>query len=287
VSARGPVLSVRDLRIEFRGDHGTVRAVDGVDLDLVPGRVAGLVGESGSGKSTVAMGIMGLLPRAGRVVGGRVEHGGRDLLRLRESEMRRLRGTAIAMIFQDPMTSLTPWLSVRTQLFEALRAHLHLDRGECEARARELLDAVGIPDPAAALDKYPHEFSGGQRQRVLIAIALSCDPDILVADEPTTALDVTVQARILALLKRLQRDRDLAMLLVTHDMGVVAGMCDRVSVMRRGAIVEHAACDDLFANPRHPYTRELLAAVPRFEAPSILGSEGPGARGDGEGGTVP
>jgi ABC-type dipeptide/oligopeptide/nickel transport system ATPase component len=263
-----PLLVVEDLAVEFHGDHGRVLAVDHVSFTLDRGEVLGLVGESGSGKSTIALALLGLLPRAGRVVCGTAHFDGEELLSLPESRRRRLRGARIATVFQDPMTSLTPWLTIRTQLTEQLAAHGRLT-ADADGQCRGLLAAVGLPEPAIALAKYPHEFSGGQRQRIMIAMALSCDPDLIVADEPTTALDVTVQAQILALLQRLQRGRRLALLLVTHDMGVVAGLCDRVAVLRDGRMVETATTEALFANPQHPYTQDLLAVVPRLPGPPV------------------
>lgn len=260
------VLDIEGLTVEFRGDHGTVRAVDQVSLALHPGEVLGLVGESGSGKSTIALAALGLLPRAGHVVAGRARIEGRELLDMGAAERRALRGRRVGMVFQDPMTSLTPWLGVGRQLTEGMQEHLGLDRRTAEARAVSLLEQVGIPTPALRLQDFPHQFSGGQRQRILIAMALACDPVLLIADEPTTALDVTVQAQVLGVLRRLQRERGLATLLVTHDMGVVAAVCDRVAVLYRGRLVELRPVDELFAAPQHPYTRGLLGAVPRLDS---------------------
>lgn len=262
-----PVLTISDLSVAFRGEQGEVRAVDQVDLTLAAGETLGVVGESGSGKSTIALAIMGLLPRAGRVLGGRALFAGSDLLTLKDRALRAIRGKRIAMIFQDPMTSLNPYLRIETQLCEGMQEHLKLSRDDARKRALELLQQVGIPDAASRLRRYPHEFSGGQRQRIMIALALSCEPELLIADEPTTALDVTVQAQILALLKQLQRDRGLSMILVSHDLGVIAGMCDHVAVMHRGKLVEAEHVDALFAAPQHAYTKSLLAAVPRLDSP--------------------
>ena len=259
-----PVLEVTDLRVSFRTDDGVVRAVDGVSYAVRPGEVLGVVGESGCGKSVTNLAVMGLLAKpAGRVDGGSVRFEGRELLGLPEREMRKVRGNRIAMIFQDPMTSLNPFLSVEEQLAEVGVLHLGLTRPQAVARAVELLARVGISDPARRIRAYPHEFSGGMRQRVMIAMALLCDPAVLIADEPTTALDVTIQAQILDLLRELQRERGMAVVLVTHDLGVVAGVADRVVVMYAGQVVEEAPTPALFARPSHPYTSALLRSVPR------------------------
>jgi oligopeptide/dipeptide ABC transporter ATP-binding protein len=261
-----PLLDVRELTTEFRSEDGVVRAVDHVSFDLRRGELLGIVGESGSGKSATSLSIMRLLPPQGRVTHGRVELAGQDLLALPEPAMRALRGARIAMIFQDPMTALNPYLRVGEQLVEGAVLHLGLDARAAEARARALLDRVRIPDAAARLKSYPHELSGGMRQRVMIAMALLCDPDLIIADEPTTALDVTVQAEILQLLNELRRERGLSILLITHDLGVVASTCDRVLVMYAGRVVELASAAELFARPLHPYTLALLRSLPRLDA---------------------
>ena len=266
-----PLLQVEGLSVAFRSDEGgEIAAVRGVDVSIARGQAVGLVGESGSGKSTAALAPIGLLPANGRITGGRVRFDGQDLLRCAPATLRRLRGRRIAVIFQDPMTSLNPYLSIVSQLGEGLRRHLGLSPGRIRRRCQELLEQVGIAVSDERLDAYPHEFSGGQRQRILIAMALACDPDLLIADEPTTALDVTVQAQVLALLKELQERRQLGLLLVTHDMGVVAGMCDEVCVMRDGRFVERAPTERLYVAPEHPYTRMLLGAVPRLHGPRGL-----------------
>ena len=260
------VLSVRDLTTEFVTDGGIVRAVDHVSFDVKKGEVLGIVGESGCGKSVTNLSVLGLLPRPqGRIVAGEVRFGGRDLARATEDELRRIRGNRIAMIFQDPMTCLNPYLTVEEQLAEVGVLHLKLQRPEAVRRAVELLTRVGIPDAARRIRGYPHQFSGGMRQRVMIAMALLCDPDVLIADEPSTALDVTIQAQILELLASLRKERGMAIVLVTHDLGVVAGTCDRVLVMYAGRVVEEAATRDLFARPAHPYTAALLRSVPRLD----------------------
>jgi oligopeptide transport system ATP-binding protein len=263
-----PLLDVRDLRTEFRTDDGVVRAVQGVSFTLARGEVLGIVGESGCGKSVTNLSILGLLPKPqGRVAGGSVLFEGRDLVGLPEREMRKIRGNRIAMIFQDPMTSLNPYLTVEEQLAEVGQLHLGLSRAEAVKRAVDLLARVGISDPARRIRSYPHEFSGGMRQRVMIAMALLCDPAILIADEPTTALDVTIQAQILELLQELRRERGMSIILVTHDLGVVAGVCDRILVMYAGMVVEEAPTRDLFKTPSHPYTLALLRSIPRADAP--------------------
>ena len=262
---REPLLVVDGLRVTFATERGTIHAVNGISFEVGAGETFGLVGESGCGKSVTSLALLGILARAGRVTGGTARFAGRDLLQLRESELQALRGHEIAMIFQDPMTSLNPVLTIGRQIVEALQAHLDLDRRTANARAAELLDQVGIPSPRARLDDYPHQFSGGMRQRAMIAMALACEPKLLIADEPTTALDVTIQAQILELLRSLVAERDTALILITHDLGVVAGMCERVSVMYAGTIVETGTAADLFAHPRHPYTLGLLQSVPRLD----------------------
>jgi oligopeptide transport system ATP-binding protein len=261
------LLSMRDLVVKFRTHDGTVHAVNGVSLDLDEGETLGLVGESGCGKSVTNLAVMRLLPRpAGRIEGGEVIFGGKDLLALDESEMRDLRGKELAMIFQDPMTSLNPVLTIEEQMVETIRAHRKVSRQGARARTLELLNTVGIPQPETRLRNYPHQFSGGMRQRVMIAMALALEPKLLIADEPTTALDVTIQAQVLDLLSRLAAERGTAVILITHDLGVVAGMTRRVNVMYAGYVVEAAATADLFARPRHPYTVGLLHSIPRLDA---------------------
>jgi len=258
------LLEIDDLHIAFTGRSGTVPAVRGVSLTIDRGEVVGLVGESGCGKSVTALAVLRLLPTPpAQIRAAHIAFAGQDLLALPEREMRRMRGHRIAMIFQEPMTALNPVFTIGHQIGESLQIHLGLGRAERRRRAAELLAQVGIADPERRLDDYPHQLSGGQRQRVMIAMALACDPDLLIADEPTTALDVTIQAQILALLNRLQQERGLAVLLITHDMGVVAQTADRVAVMYAGQIVEQATTVDLFAEPRHPYTHGLLASIPR------------------------
>jgi len=265
-SRRGPILEVEDLEVRFATARGTVHAVNGITFDIAPGETLGIVGESGCGKSVTSLAILGILARNGRVTNGRALFGGRDLIRLSDRELREIRGREIAMIFQDPMTSLNPVLTVGRQIREALETHFGMERKEANARAAELLDQVGIPSPDLRLKDYPHQFSGGMRQRAMIAMALACEPKLLIADEPTTALDVTIQAQILDLLRKLVKDRDTALILITHDLGVVAGMCERVNVMYAGLFVEAAPADVIFARPRHPYTLGLLQSVPRLDA---------------------
>lgn len=263
-----PRLLVRDLATEFRTRDGTARAVDGVSFELLPGETLALVGESGCGKTVTALSIMRLLPDSASVAAGSViQFEGRDLLALDDESLRRVRGAGIAMVFQEPTTSLNPVLTVGTQIAETLRAHREVTKAAARHRAVELLDRVGIPDPEGRARQYPHELSGGMQQRVMIAIALACDPGLLIADEPTTALDVTVQAEILELLAELTRASDMSLLLITHDLGIVAGMAERVAVMYAGRIVEQAATAELFRAPGHPYTEALLAAVPRLDRP--------------------
>jgi oligopeptide transport system ATP-binding protein len=262
-----PLLQVRDLQVEFRSEGTVVRAVDGVSFELEPGRTLGIVGESGSGKSVTSLAILRLVPDPpGRIAGGSIRFAGQDLLSLPERDMRRLRGKRIAMIFQDPMTSLNPYLRVGRQLEEVLELHEGCTRAAARRQSIAMLERVGIPDAARRIDRYPHEFSGGMRQRVMIAMALLCRPELLLADEPTTALDVTVQAQILDLVRELRDEMRTAVILITHDLGVVAGMADDVAVMYAGRIVEHAPAQQLFAAPRHPYTLGLLHSIPRLES---------------------
>ncbi|WP_164102359.1 ABC transporter ATP-binding protein [Candidatus Laterigemmans baculatus] len=261
-----PVLAVEDLRVSFRSDEGEVRAVRGVSFDVMPGECLGLVGESGSGKSVTNLALMGLVPRPpGRVDSGRAWFDGDDLLALPDAELETIRGRRIAMIFQDPMTALNPLMTVEQQLTEVTRKHLKLNPRQARDRAAEMLEAVGISSPAKRLRDYPHQFSGGMRQRVMIAMALSCDPQLLIADEPTTALDVTIQAQILDLLRDLQHRLGTSIIMITHDLGVVANICQRVMVMYAGRIVESASVEELFDAPQHPYTQGLLDSIPRWD----------------------
>jgi oligopeptide transport system ATP-binding protein len=260
-----PLLRVDDLRVRFWTRRGIVHAVNGISFDVRPGETIGLVGESGCGKSVTALATMGILPRAARIPSGSIKLEGRELLGLSERGWRRVRGKEVAMIFQDPMTSLNPVLTIGAQLREAIEEHLDLDRKAATRRAIELLDQVGIPSASSRLKNYPHQFSGGMRQRVMIAMALACEPKLLIADEPTTALDVTIQAQILDLLRELVAQRDTALVLITHDLGVVAGTCERVQVMYAGTLVEAGTADQLFSSPRHPYTLGLLQSVPRLD----------------------
>jgi peptide/nickel transport system ATP-binding protein len=263
-----PLLSVRDLRVTFtRHGEQPFRAVDGVSFDVRPGQTVGLVGESGCGKSVTSLAIMGLLPKRGNTVEGTAVFDGEDLLSLSPSQMRDRRGAEVAMIFQDPLSSLNPVVTIGRQVTEVMERHQGLSRKEAMPKAAELLDRVGIPDPKARLVNYPHQLSGGMRQRALIAMALACNPRLLIADEPTTALDVTIQAQILALLKELVVDTGTALVMITHDLGVVAGLCDEVNVLYAGKVVERGGRHGLFRHPRHPYTVGLLESIPRLDAP--------------------
>jgi oligopeptide/dipeptide ABC transporter ATP-binding protein len=258
-----PVLSVRGLRTHFVLPERTVQAVDGLTYDLYPGKTLAVVGESGSGKSVHALSILRLLPEPpAKVVAGQILFQGQDLLKMKPEEMRKIRGNRIAMIFQEPMTSLNPVIKVGEQIAEAVILHQKKTPAEARAKAIDLLKKVGIPHPEERVDDYPHQFSGGMRQRAMIAIALSCEPDVLIADEPTTALDVTIQAQILELMKDLQREYKMAIILITHNIGVVAEMADDVVVMYAGRPVETAPIHELFKDPKHPYTKGLLASVP-------------------------
>jgi oligopeptide/dipeptide ABC transporter ATP-binding protein len=264
----GTLLDVRDLRTHFLTRGGVVRAVDGVSWDVQEGETVALVGESGCGKSVTALSIMRLVaPPAGRIVGGQVLFKGRDLLALGEEEMRHVRGREIGMVFQEPMTSLNPVLSIGRQLTEGLEIHLGVSPADARKRAEELLGLVGISDPARRLKQYPHQFSGGMRQRMMIAMALACNPSLVLADEPTTALDVTIQAQILELMKDLSRRLGVAMLIITHNLGVVARYADRVNVMYAGRIIERGTAREIYHAPRHPYTLGLLRSVPRLDEP--------------------
>jgi peptide/nickel transport system ATP-binding protein len=260
-----PLLSAEGVSVELATPRGSLRAVDQVDLTLLPGQTLGIVGESGCGKTMLSRAILQLLPKKAKL-SGRVMFDGQDLTRLGAEPLRRLRGRALAVVFQDPMTSLNPVLTIGSQLIETLQEHLELDGATARRRSVELLAAVGIPAPEQRLTQYPHQLSGGMRQRVAIAIALSCEPKLLIADEPTTALDVTIQAQILDLLAREQRRRHMAMIIITHDLGVVAGRTDEVAVMYAGRVVERAPTHALFRRMRMPYTEALLAAIPKIDA---------------------
>jgi oligopeptide transport system ATP-binding protein len=263
--ATTPLLQVRDLVVRFHTETGPVYAVNGISWALAPGEALAVVGESGAGKSVSMLSLLGLLPGTGRVEGGEALFRGRDLLRLSPADLRHVRGRDIAMVFQDPATSLNPVLTVGRQITEGLRYHLGVSAAEARARAVELLDLVGIANPRGRLSDYPHELSGGQRQRVMIAMALACGPAVLVADEPTTALDVTIQAQIVDLVKRLQAELGMAIVWITHDLALVAGLVERVVVMYAGTVVENAPVADLYTRPFHPYTRGLLRSVPTVE----------------------
>jgi oligopeptide transport system ATP-binding protein len=259
------LMEVKDLRVRFDGERGSVYAVNGVSYKLHEGETLGVVGESGCGKSVHSMAIMGLLPQPPAVVEGVVNFRGRDLLKLSRDEMRLVRGAEIAMVFQDPMTSLNPVLTIGRQITEALKLHLGMDNEQARNRAAELLAMVGIPMAERRLDDYPHQFSGGMRQRAMIAMALSCNPQLLIADEPTTALDVTIQAQILDLVRRLRDKIGMSMIWITHDLGVVAGLADTLQVMYAGFIVERGPVRELFRDTRHPYTKGLLGSLPRLD----------------------
>jgi oligopeptide transport system ATP-binding protein len=260
-----PILSIRDLTVEFKTEDGIVHAVTDVSYDLMPGEVLGIVGESGSGKSVSMLSILGLSPQ-GQIPKGEAIYKGEDLLKMSQKTLRDIRGGDMAMIFQDPMTSLNPVLSVGDQITEALLVHNDgMSDASATKRAIELLEVVGVPFAERRIDQYPHEFSGGMRQRAMIAMAIANNPSVLIADEPTTALDVTIQAQILDLLRELVADRGTSLVLITHDLGVVAGMCERVQVMYAGTLVEEGTASELFAAPRHPYTLGLLQSVPRLD----------------------
>jgi len=262
-----PLLDIRDLKVTFRTDDGLVRAVDGVSATLYEGETLGIVGESGSGKSVTMMSVMRLITDPNAKFEGQVLYKGLDLMALPQAEIRSIRGAGISMIFQDPMTSLNPVYKVGWQIEEQIREHEKISKQAARARAIDLLTAVGIPNARERVDAYPHEFSGGMRQRVMIAMAVSCNPDVLIADEPTTALDVTIQAQILNLIKKLRADFGTAVVLITHDMGVVADMADRIAVMYAGRIVEQGTQRDLFYDPQHPYTWGLLGSIARLDRP--------------------
>ncbi|KPJ59013.1 MAG: peptide ABC transporter ATP-binding protein [Planctomycetes bacterium DG_23] len=261
------LLSIRDLKTYFFTDEGTARAVDGVDFDILEGKTVGLVGESGCGKTVTALSILRLVPRpAGRIVEGEVTFKNQNLLLFTEPQMRRVRGNDIAMIFQEPQTSLNPVFTVGNQIMEAIVLHQKASRREARTRTVELLHTVGIPSPEMRVDEYPHQLSGGMKQRVMIAMALACGPDLLIADEPTTALDVTIQAQILDLLQGLQEEFGMSILLITHDLGIIAQLADEINIMYAGKIVEHADAEELFSDPKHPYTMGLFESLPKLGA---------------------
>ena len=261
-----PLLEIENLQVQFHTEDGIVNAVNGIYLTVEPGETLGIVGESGSGKSVSSLAVLGLLPMPpAKILSGTARFQGNDLLKLSQNELAGIRGNRIAMIFQDPMTSLNPFLTIGQQLTEVSRVHLRHSHEQARRHAIQMLERVGLPAPDRRLDDYPHQFSGGMRQRVMIAMALSCKPALLIADEPTTALDVTIQAQILELMKELQQAEGTAIILITHDLGVVANICRRVNVMYAGRFVEEAAVDELFARPRHPYTLGLLKSIPRLD----------------------
>jgi peptide/nickel transport system ATP-binding protein len=262
-----PLLEVEDLRVHFQTEDGLVQAVDGISYTVDRGQTLGIVGESGSGKSVSSLTVMGLTRARNARISGTVRFNGQDLLNASEEDMRKIRGDDIAMIFQDPLSSLHPFYKVGNQIVEAIRAHRDVSKAQAWDRAVEMLDLVGIPEPRRRAESYPHEFSGGMRQRAMIAMALANDPKLLIADEPTTALDVTVQAQILELIERLQREFDTAVVIITHDLGVVAEMADEIAVMYAGRVVEQGAADTIFAAPEHPYTWGLLSSIPRLDTP--------------------
>ena len=264
---REALLSVEDLRVSFRTDDGIVRAVDGITYTVQPGKTLGIVGESGSGKTVSSLTTLGLTRSRGSKIEGRIMFGGEDMVTMHDDQLRRVRGNEMAMIFQDPLSALHPFYKVGTQLTEAMLAHRRMSRSASRARAAELLELVGIPDPKRRVDQYPHEFSGGMRQRAMIAMALANEPKLLIADEPTTALDVTVQAQILSLLQDLQRRLGMAIIIITHDLGVVAEIADDICVMYAGRIVERGTAEQIFHAPQHPYTWGLLRSIPRLDSP--------------------
>jgi len=260
------ILQVKDLKAYFKLDEGLLKAVDGVSFNLKKGQTLGIVGESGSGKSVTNLAIMKLIPTPpGRIAGGEVLFNGKDIFKMSDDEIRQIRGNKISMIFQDPMTCLNPFLRISTQMVETIVLHQRLDKKAAKAKAIEMLKLAGIPAPEKRIDQYPHQFSGGMRQRVMIAMALSCEPEILIADEPTTALDVTIQAQILELIHELSARLGTAVILITHSLGVVAGMCDSICVMYAGRIVERGNTDEIFSDPKHPYTQGLIKSVPRLD----------------------
>ena len=264
-----PLLEIRDLKTYFYSDEGTAKAVDGVSYKILPGETLGVVGESGCGKSVTALSIMQLIPQPpGKIVGGDIRFKGESLLTKTPDEIRKIRGNEIAMIFQEPMTSLNPVYTVGDQIVETVRLHRGLDKAEARAHAISMLERVGIPSPETRVDEYPHQLSGGMRQRVMIAIAMSCDPSLLIADEPTTALDVTIQAQILDLIRELQREMGMSVLLITHDLGVVAEVAHHVAVMYAGQVVEYATAVELYTAPAHPYSIGLFRSLPDLAGPN-------------------
>jgi peptide/nickel transport system ATP-binding protein len=260
-----PILEVKDLQVEVATDEKEITLINGVSFTVHKGETIGIVGESGCGKSITSLSIMGLLPLNGKVSNGSINLKGRDLGRLSKKEMRKIRGKEVAMIFQEPMTSLNPVYTIGYQLIEMIRKHMDMSKAEARKHAIKMLELVGIPRADEIVDEYPYQLSGGMRQRVMIAMAVSCNPEVLIADEPTTALDVTIQAQILDLMRDLQKKRDMSIVLITHDLGVVAEMCDRVVVMYAGQVVEESEIEELFENPKHPYTKGLLASIPSLE----------------------
>ncbi len=279
MSEQTPLLSVKDLEVEFSTERGIIRAIDKVSFDVMPGETLGLVGESGCGKSVTSLAILGLIPSPpGRITNGSIKLNGRELVGLSEAEYRRIRGSEISMIFQEPMTALNPVFRISNQMIDVLVRHQKLSRKQARARAVEMLALVGIPSPDKRINEYPHEMSGGMRQRVMIAMALSCNPKLLLADEPTTALDVTTQAQVMEQIVKLQEELGTAVVLVTHDLGVVAETCNRAVVMYAGSIAEEAPIEALFEHPRHPYAEGLINSIPRIrehkltELPTIPGS---------------
>ncbi|MFD2043549.1 ABC transporter ATP-binding protein [Ornithinibacillus salinisoli] len=270
MESESPLLEVKNLHTHFFTKAGVVKAVDGVNFDIKPGETLGIVGESGSGKSITAMSILGLVPSPpGKIVDGEILFKGENLVHKSEKQMRKIRGKEISMVFQDPMTSLNPVFTVEKQMIETILAHESISKNQARNRALELLNLVGIPDPKNRLKNYPHEFSGGMRQRVMIAMALSCNPSVLIADEPTTALDVTIQAQILELFKKMQQEMDMAVIMITHDLGVVTEVCDRVMVMYAGKPVEYTETKKLFDHGKHPYTLGLMNSIPKITPEKI------------------
>lgn len=260
-----PLLSIKDLRIHFPLPQGTLKAVDGVSLDVDKGQIMGLVGESGGGKSMVGLSVLRLIPEGGKIASGEILFDRKNLLALSDDEMRNIRGADISMILQDPLASLNPAIRIKSQIVDVLKLHKGYGKKEAEIIATELLHNVGLPDPEKNIHKFPHQLSGGMRQRVVIAIAFSCNPRLIIADEPTTALDVTIQAQILNLLKNLSQEYQTSVLFVTHDLGIVATLCDRVAVIYAGELVEQAITRELFTDPKHPYTRALFRSIPRHD----------------------
>ena len=275
-----PLLSIQDLKTHFVSKRGVAKAVDGVSLDVSAESTLGIVGESGSGKTVTCLSVMDLLPASGRIAGGKVLFRGNDLVQMSEVEHRRIRGQEIGMVFQDPMTSLNPFLTIGDQVAEPIEVHERCSRREAKVRAIQMLEMVGIPEAERRFNEYPHRFSGGMRQRVMIAMALIAKPKLLIADEPTTALDVTIQAQVLEIFRKMKSELGTSIILVTHNLGIVAGLADYVAVMYAGRVVEYATTDELFANPRHPYTIALLKTVPRIDNPEASVQAIPGGPPD-------